>query len=125
MDAKTGNAILRGNLELTWQKPGEHERVLEEKIAPDGAAAFHLDDLPVRVSIRLGKSMGYWYICSPGSYNTNEVLLHGVSEQADNWPETKFPNVSDKFLPKPGEIYFFVGHVPFGEYLKTWFKGLN
>jgi hypothetical protein len=74
VDAKTGNAILRGNLELTWHKPGEHEQVLKEKIGPDGAAAFHLDDPPVRVSIRLGKSMGYWYECSPGSYNTNEVL---------------------------------------------------
>ena len=69
--------------------------------------------------------MGYWYECSPGSYATNEILQHGVSEQTDTWPDTKFPNVSDKFHPKPGEVYFFVGHIPFGEYLKTWFKGLK
>jgi hypothetical protein len=127
VDAKTGNAILRGNLELRWNKPREkHERTLKEKIGPDGAAAFHLDDPPpAQVRIRLGKSMGYWYECSPSSYATNEILQHGVSEQADIWPDTKFPNVSDKFHAKPGEVYFFVGHMPFGEFVKTWFKGFK
>src|ERR1700734_2479493 len=94
VDAKTGDAILRGNLKLTWHKPGERERVVKEKIASDGTAAFHLDDSPVRVSIRLGKSMGYWYECSPGSYETSEILQHGVSEQANTWPDTKFLNIS-------------------------------
>jgi hypothetical protein len=126
VDAKTGNAILRGNLEMKWGKPREHERALKEKIGPDGTAAFHLDDPPpVRVRIRLGKSMGYWYECSPGTYDTNEILQHGVSEQADIWPDTKFPNVSDKFHSKPGEVHFFAGHIPLHEFLKTWLKGFK
>jgi hypothetical protein len=69
--------------------------------------------------------MGYWYECSPGDYDTNEILQHGVSKQADIWPDTKFSNVSDKFHPKPGEVYFFAGHIPLGEFLKTWFKGFQ
>src|SRR6266446_6956157 len=87
VDAKTGNAILRGNLEMRRNKPREHERALKEKIGPDGTAEFHLDDPPpVRVRIRLGKSMGYWYGCSQGSYETNEVLQHGASEKDDISP---------------------------------------
>ena len=126
VDAKTGNAILRGNLEMKWGKPREHEGAIKEMIGPDGTAAFHLGDpLPARVRIRLGKSMGYWYECSPSSYETNEILQHGVSVQADIWPATKFPSVSDKFHPKPGEVYFFVGHIPLGEFLKTWLKGFK
>ncbi len=123
---KQATRFSAGNLEMRWNKPREHERVQKEEIGPDGAAAFYLDDPPpVRVRIRLGKSTGYWYECSPGSYATDEIMQRGVSEQADVWPDTKFPNVSDKFHPKPGEVYFFVGHVPFREFLKTWFKGFK
>jgi hypothetical protein len=126
VDAKTGNTIPRGNIEMRWGQPRDHARVLREKIMPDGTAAFHLDDpLPSRVRVRLGKSMGYWYECSSGNYDASEVLGHGVSEQTNPWPTTKFPIISDRFHPKPGEIYFFACHIPFGEFLKAWFKGFK
>lgn len=109
---------------MRWHWPSGLVRT-KSKIGPDGIAEFRLNDpLPDRVSISL-KSMGYWYECSNGNYETNEVFVHGVSEQADIWPTTKFPNISDKFHPKPGEIYFFACHIPLGEYLKTWLKGFK
>jgi len=134
VDAKTGNTIPRGNLKMRWAKPRSQVNgrgrtqfaTLRQKIQPDATARFDLDDpLPSRIYIGLGKSMGYWYGCSVGDYDTNAVLQHGVSEQADIWPKTKFPNISDRFHPKPGEVYYFVCHIPFGEYLKEWFKGLK
>ncbi len=134
VDAKTGNVIPRGNLEMRWAKPNSpvpgsgrnRLATLRQKIQPDGTARFSLDDpLPLRVRIDLGKSMGYWYPCSRGDYETNDILQHGVSEQADPWPKTKFPNISDRFHPKSGEVYYFACHIPFGEHLKEWFRGLK
>jgi len=69
--------------------------------------------------------MGYWYSCSPGNYDAKDVLQHGVSEQTNTWPTTKFAIISDRFHPKPGEIYYFACHIPFGEFLKEWIKGLK
>jgi hypothetical protein len=107
VDAKTGNAIPHGNLEMKWNKP-RSQATLRQKIRSDGTAEFKLDDpLPARVRIRLGKSMGYWYACSRGDYETNAVVEHGISEQADIWPKTKFPNISDRFHPKTGRDLLF------------------
>lgn len=126
IDAKTGNTIPRGNLELWWLSAPKSWEKLREKVQPDGTAEFHLPDPPPsEVQVRLGKSMGYWYECSTGVYNTNDILQRGVSEQADIWPKTKFPNISYRFHPKPGEVYYFACHIPFGEYLKTWFRSLK
>jgi protein-S-isoprenylcysteine O-methyltransferase Ste14 len=124
VDAKTGNRIPRGSLEMRWGK--RPDQVLREKIDPDGAVTFLLNDpLPTRVEIQLGKSMGYWYSCSPGSYDAKDVLQRGISEQTNPWPTTKFAIISDSFHPKPAEIYFFACHIPFGEFLKEWFKGFK
>jgi hypothetical protein len=127
VDAKTGNTIPRGSLEMRlWGTHLDHGRVLREKIDRDGTATFQFSDpLPTRVEIRLGKSMGYWYYCSPGSYDGKDVLQSGISEQTNPWPTTKFPIISDNFHPKPGEIYFFACHIPFGEFLKEWFRGFK
>ena len=125
VDAKTGNAISRGNLEMRWGG-SRSQMKLRQEIRPDGTAEFKLDDpLPSRVQIYLGKSMGYWYECSQGDYDTKEVVERGVSEQADIWPKTKFANISSQFHPKPGEIYYFACHIPFGEFVKTWFEGFK
>ena len=126
VDAKTGNTIPRGSLEMRLDTHTDHTRVLRGKIDPAGTATFQLNDpLPTRVEIRLGKSMGYWYECSPGRYDANDVLQRGVSKQTNPRPTTKFPIISDTFHPKPGEIYFFACHIPFGEFLKEWFKGFK
>jgi hypothetical protein len=124
VDAKTGNTIPRGSIEMKWGK--RPDQVLSEKIAPDGTATFQLNDpLPTRVVIQLGKSMGYWYSCSPGSYDASDVLQRGISRQTNPWPTTKFPIISDNFHPKPGEIYYFACHVPFVEFFKEWLKGFK
>jgi hypothetical protein len=38
---------------------------------------------------------------------------------------TRFPIISDHFHPKPGEIYFFACHLPFGEFLKERVQGFK
>ena len=64
----------RGNLEMWWGKPRSWVK-LRHKVRPDGTTQFRLDDaLPSQVQIRLGKSMGYWYECSRGTYKTNDIL---------------------------------------------------
>jgi hypothetical protein len=126
VDAKTGNTIPGGDLEMSLDTRVDRTRVLREKIDLGGTAMFELPNpVPARIEIRLGRSMGYWYECSPGKYAANDVLQSGVSAQINPWPKTKFPIISGNFHPKPGEIYFFACHIPFGEFLREWFKGFK
>ena len=121
VDAATGQLFQRGSLEVQWYV-NRSRIALKETVQPDRTARFNLDDpLPSHVSIRLGSSMGYCP-CSLGEYRTNDILQHGVSEQADLWPKTKFVKISDRFPPKPGEVYYFACHVPPGEAFKTWLE---
>ena len=122
VDARTGSSVPGKTIEIAWdgRKSG---RLLKERTGRDGIAAFHFDDpMPSKVELRPGG--GYWDSYSPNSYDTQEVLEAGVSAEQDYW-SLKLPNLSDKFHPKPGEIYFFVCHVPFGKWLKEWFKSLK
>jgi hypothetical protein len=124
VNARKSKTVPRGNtLEMVWGSRKSQLHVLKAKTGQDGTAAFHLDEpLPSAVQLRPGG--GYWDSCSPNYYNTREVLETGISAEEGRWASMP-PKISDQFHPKPGEVYFFVCHIPFGEWLKTWFESLK
>ena len=123
VDARTGKPVPGKTVEMVWGSRKSQLHVLKEKTGQDGTAVFHLDE-PLPSSVQLRPGGGYWDSCSPNYYDIREVVETGISAEEGRWASMP-PKINDKFHPKPGEIYFFVCHIPFGEWLKTWFGSLK
>lgn len=124
VDARSGRPVPEKTVEVSWFVPHQqHPQTLRERADRDGVAVFHLTD-PVPGQLSFDVKSGYWDSCSPGPYDSSEVLMTGVSKEGGRWA-AKFPNVSDRFHPKQGEVFLFICHVSFGEWLREYFKGLE
>jgi hypothetical protein len=125
VDARSGRPVPGRTVEISWNIVHQrHRQTVRVQADQDGIAAFRLTEpVPAWLGVNVVKS-GYWYPCSPDMYDSSEMLTTGISKEGGPFA-AKFPNIADKFRPKPGEVFLFICHISFGEYLKEWFKGFK
>ncbi len=121
INAKTASPIPNKPVALILYYGSKYKEpfiVFKGKTGPEGTAVFHLPEPPpARLRARIGMG-GYWEQCTPNdkaSYDTGEVLEHGVSEIGVC--SKKALGVNKKFKPQPGDLYLFAEHLNLWERL--------